>query len=376
MAVDNRGRKLPTGIRQRGKGFEGRFMYKGVAHSVQGATVTETQKAMTDLKYELEHGIYVKRQNMLLTEWMEEWLEGYLKDHKKLGTYQTYRSLYDSAIKPEIALLKIQDVTVDTVEQIYKRIKKKRKYSASSMELIAVIMKGSFKRAKKVQLIANNPAELAELPRVPKSEAEESKTIAMTKAQQDLFMECAKDSYLYNLFYVLLRTGLRIGEAQALKYTDIDRKNKKLYVRRTLKRIKGEFVEDTPKSKTSIREIPLTDSVIKILDAQRRFWGFKVERIDRYLFCDMDGKPLWKGTISAEIKRIAEQARKKDKEFPEITPHSFRHTFATRAIEAGMPPQVLKTILGHSSYAMTMDLYAHVLPDVKKDEMEKIEQAF
>lgn len=227
MAVDNRGRKLPTGIRQRGKGFEGRFMYKGTPHSVQGATVTETQKAMTDLKYELEHGIYVKRQNMLLTEWMEEWLEGYLKDHKKLGTYQTYRSLYDSAIKPEIALLKIQDVTVDTVEQIYKRIKKKRKYSASSMELIAVIMKGSLRRAKKVQLIANNPAELAELPRVPKSEAEESKAIAMTKAQQDLFMECAKDSYLYNLFYVLLRTGLRIGEAQALKYTDIDRKNKK-----------------------------------------------------------------------------------------------------------------------------------------------------
>ena len=119
MAVDNRGRKLPTGIRQRGKGFEGRFMYKGTPHSVQGATVTETQKAMTDLKYELEHGIYVKRQNMLLTEWMEEWLEGYLKDHKKLGTYQTYRSLYDSAIKPEIALLKIQDVTVDTVEQIF-----------------------------------------------------------------------------------------------------------------------------------------------------------------------------------------------------------------------------------------------------------------
>ena len=77
----------------------------------------------------------------------------------------------------------------------------------------------------------------------------------------------------------------------------------------------------------------------------------------------------WSGTFRQEKRNIFF--------VPYLTrPHSFRHTFATRAIEAGMPPQVLKTILGHSSYAMTMDLYAHVLPDVKKDEMEKIEQAF
>lgn len=57
-------------------------------------------------------------------------------------------------------------------------------------------------------------------------------------------------------------------------------------------------------------------------------------------------------------------------------PHVFRHTFATRAIEAGMKPQVLKTILGHSSLAMTMDLYSHVLPDTKAEEMNKIADVF
>lgn len=63
-------------------------------------------------------------------------------------------------------------------------------------------------------------------------------------------------------------------------------------------------------------------------------------------------------------------------DFPRITSHVFRHTFATRAIEAGMPPQVLKTILGHSSLAMTMDLYSHVLPDTKAEEMQKIANVF
>ena len=63
-------------------------------------------------------------------------------------------------------------------------------------------------------------------------------------------------------------------------------------------------------------------------------------------------------------------------EFEHVHPHTLRHTFATRCIENGMPPQVLKTILGHSSLSMTMDLYAHVLPNTKAEEMQKIAGLF
>ena len=80
--------------------------------------------------------------------------------------------------------------------------------------------------------------------------------------------------------------------------------------------------------------------------------------------------------MQTQINRAIRKAREIDKTFPDFTPHTFRHTFATRAIEAGMQPQVLKTILGHSSLAMTMDLYSHVLPDAKAEEMEKIANAF
>ena len=63
-------------------------------------------------------------------------------------------------------------------------------------------------------------------------------------------------------------------------------------------------------------------------------------------------------------------------EFEYFTPHCFRHTFATTAIENGMRPQTLKAILGHSTLAMTMDLYSHVLPTTKAEEMELIANAF
>jgi integrase len=63
-------------------------------------------------------------------------------------------------------------------------------------------------------------------------------------------------------------------------------------------------------------------------------------------------------------------------EMEHVTCHCTRHTFATRCIENGMPPQVLKAILGHSNLSMTMDLYIHVLPNTKHDEMQKIAGLF
>ena len=199
----------------------------------------------------------------------------------------------------------------------------------------------------------------------------------MTQEQQALFMEYAKESYLYNFFAVMLRTGMRNGEMRGLKYTDIDKKKKVIHVERTLKYIEGQgYFEDTPKTRTSRRDIPLTDATMELLDAQKNYWGFKVEKIDRYLFCNENGEPLSRDRVQAEIERVIKRIRTEGHEFERITPHIFRHTFATRAIEAGMQPQVLKTILGHSSLAMTMDLYSHVLPDTKAAEMEKIAGVF
>ena len=175
----------------------------------------------------------------------------------------------------------------------------------------------------------------------------------------------------------MLRTGLRSGEMRGLKPFDVDRKKHVLHVRRTIEYISGRgYIEDTPKTPTSTRDIPLTAALLEHIEAQRKYWGFKVVKMDQYLFCNEKGDPISRERVQAEIDCTIKRIRAAGHDFPRITSHVFRHTFATRAIEAGMQPQVLKTILGHSSLAMTMDLYSHVLPDTKAEEMEKIANVF
>ena len=374
MAVDKKGRKLPKGIRQRGQGYEGRLMYEHQPYIVHGRTIGETQKALTDLKYRLEHGMYINNARLTFDEWFNTWMEDYKKNQVKIGTYLNYRKYYAGMIKGEIGQKQVNSIRGDDIQRIYNTWVKKE-YAISTIKIASAVLNGCFKQAEKNGLIERNPVKLATLPRKGKKR---KKIKVLTKDQQMLFMEYARQSYLYNLFEVMIRTGLRSGEVRGLIYgLDIDKKKRVIHIQRTLKYESGiGFFTDTPKTKSSEREIPLTKEVEQYLDTQQKLrWG-NVIRMDRFLFCNYNGDPLSRECLQGEIDRIVNQIRKDGYEFPRITSHVFRHTFATRAIEAGMQPQVLKAILGHSSLAMTMDLYSHVLPDLKAEEMEKIAKAF
>ena len=222
MATDKRGRKLPKGIRQRGNTFEGRFMYKGVSYTVQASTITKTQKEMTDLKYKLEHGLYVKKEKITLMEWYETWLEEYKKNRVKIGTYTSYEKYYKSTINNRLGNKELSEIRGEHIQKLYNDMVKEG-YAISSIKIVSAILNGCFQQAMKNGLIERNPVKLAELPR--QTGAKKGRT-AMTKEQQDLFMKYAEESYLYHFFSVMLRTGMRKGEMQGLKYSDIDKKHR------------------------------------------------------------------------------------------------------------------------------------------------------
>ena len=377
MAVDKKGRKLPKGIRQRGQTYEGRLTYEYKNYTVHGRTIGETQKALTDLKYRLEHGMYTNNVKLTVDEWFNTWMEEYKKNQVKIGTYLNYKKYYDGMIKASIGQKQVNSIRGDDIQKLY-NMWVKREYAISTIKIASAVVNGCFKQAEKNGLIERNPVKLATLPKKATKKKKVKKIMVLTKDQQKLFMKYAEQSYLYNLFEVMLRTGMRSGEIRGLIYgLDIDKKSKVIHIQRTLKYESGMgFFTDTPKTKSSEREIPLTKEVEHYLDDQQKLWWGNIIRMDRFLFCNYNGDPLSRECVQGEIDRIVERIRKDGHTFPRITSHVFRHTFATRAIEAGMKPQVLKSILGHSSLAMTMDLYSHVLPDSKAKEMEKIAEAF
>lgn len=374
MAADKNGKKLPTGIRKKSENsYEVRVKHDGKTYYEYASTITEAKKKRVDLKYQLTHGTYIKPATYTFDEWFNFWIKNYKENSVKIGTIQTYKNYYNSCVKERFGNVKIDKIKGADIQAFYNDLAKKGR-KLSTIKVVKAFMSSCLKQAVKDELIARNPFDATSLPR---KIGERQARMAMTREEQDIFMEYAKESFLYNLFAVMLRTGMRSGEARDLRWSDIDKKQNVIHVTRTLQYINGVgFIDDAPKTKTSVRDIPLTMEVLKLLESQKNYWGFKVEKIDRYLFCDLDGNPINVHLLQAEIDRTIKRIHEDGKEFPRITSHVFRHTFATRAIEAGMQPQVLKTIMGHSSLAMTMDLYSHVLPDTKAEEMQKIANVF
>ena len=374
-------KNLPKGITRRKDGrYMARFQYEGEPYTLYGSDVEKLLVQIEDLKYEVRHGIYEKEQNITVDFWFSTWMEEYKRHQVKPTTYDLYERTYEGHIKPYIQKKKLRDIRPEHIQRILNAESKIVK--RQTLTRIHVILNGLFRQAYKNGIIQKNPVERSTLPKL----REDAERRVMTREEQALFMKYAKQTYYGDIFEVALSTGMRKGELLALEWSDIDFNNRMLHVTGTLIRVNSRYVKGTPKSKTSRRGIPMLDNVYEILRKRRKeLLELKVklgdkwtplDGLDNLVFTNEFGSVVTLNTMQYYMRHIQDMIRRDGIEFEPIHIHTLRHTFATRAIEAGMQPQVLKTILGHSSLAMTMDLYSHVLPDTKAEEMQKIANLF
>ena len=187
------------------------------------------------------------------------------------------------------------------------------------------------------------------------------------------FFERARErnSYYINLFELMIKTGMRIGEATALYQSDIDRINGFIHVRKTITRDEAGayIVSDFTKTDSGTRDIPLTDDVYGIIKRQielnRSIFGFQWTGL---IFESIEVKILREYTVNREIKRICS-----DIGIEKFTSHAFRDTYATRFIE--QRPQdykILSEILGHKDVSITLNLYTHVMTENKVAAMNNV----
>lgn len=365
--------RLPVGYRLLSNGlYECRFTIDKKRYSCYGKSVTETREKERELRQQIEDGLYTKNKNITLDKYYEEWKKG-REGTVKGNTALNIECRYKNHIKPMLGHKKIVDIEKREIIMLQQKLAKMQK--ASSVNTIITQLKSLLNDAVADGIISRSPATGIKLLKT-ESKATETYHRALTEEEQEIFMKEAKQEWLYEVLALLLCTGMRIGECTALEWQDIDYKNNVIHVTKTISRTStGEYTIGTPKSESSIRDIPMTAAIKEILMSQKIKQDMvhgNVVKMTRPVFENLYGKMVFNASVNKAITETLKRINKDKVIIEHFSAHALRDTFATRYIEQGGSPQVLKTILGHSSLAMTMDLYSHVLPNTKQQEMNSI----
>ncbi len=377
MGKDLNGKPLPVGITQRKDGlYHGRVTYHGKTHALYNKKLSELKREMTDLRHSLEHGTYVKQSKMTFAEWWAEWIEVYKRPTVKAGTVDSYIKHFNAYIKKPLGNMRLADIRAEHLQRLLNDMQAEG-YADDTIMLTYCVLSGVFKQATKNELIARNPFALITR---PKGKAKKERVV-FTREQQALYMQYAERSYLCNLFQLAICTGMRNGELGGLLWSDVDFKNRAIHIRHNLitTQEKGTTL-DTPKTRTSERDIPMIGKAYEILKRQEKeykaMYGSITKIVNDDFVFSVGGEPISKKRITHEIEVMIDNMKADGITFPYFGIHSARHTFATRCIEEGMQPKTLQHILGHTNLSTTMDIYGHVLEDTKREAMEAVASAF
>ena len=197
---------------------------------------------------------------------------------------------------------------------------------------------------------------------LPKLEHKEMKTLPIE--QLTSFLREAKDSGVFEMYYVELATGLRRGELLGLKWEDIDLEKGDLRVKRQIARINGEVVEAPLKTKNAYRTLPLADDTIQVLNQQRKKTGSSP-----WVFPSPTGGPISPDSVLHMLHRVLKRAG-----LPMVRFHDLRHTFATLALQNSVDIKTVSGMLGHFSAGFTLNTYAHVTTAAQKEAARTMEK--
>ena len=358
-------------IRKRKDGrWEGRYTAgrdpetgKPIYRNVLGRTQAETKAKLKQAIQENTEVDTVRAEQYTVGQWMDVWFENYAKIKVRPSSHQTYKGYIENHIKPNIGKAPLNKLSSLQLQELYKkllsggrvdRIEAKgqpKGLSPKTVRNIHQVISSAMDFAKSQRLIAVNPTDGCAL---PKLEHHEMKTIPAE--QLSSFLREARESGVFEMYYIELATGLRRGELLGLKWEDLDLQQGTLRVQRQVSRIDGKVVEAPLKTKNSYRTISLGADAVGILKEQRKKCGGS-----EYVFPSPAGGPISPDSVLQMLHRVLKRAG-----LPKVRFHDMRHTFATVALQNGVDIKTVSGMLGHYSAGFTLDTYAHVTTAAQK----------
>lgn len=346
------GKDLGKGITQRKDGlYQGSVVKDGKRLTVYDRNLSVLKKKLGDVRTRQVR----KETDMTLDIWYDKWIR-VCKSNIRDTTRRTYKNSY-GPIKPYLGGRRLTDIRKVDVQEALNNLDTK-----SKRRMAKGVLCDMFECAVENDLIEKNPAKGVY---VERGGNEERKVLSDEEIKL-ILKELNGNPYMYDITVLALHTGMRIGEILGLKKEDIDFEKKLITVQRTLVFVPGKGPQEHyPKTSSGKRDIPMIAVVAKML--RRRLSDTDL------IFATRNGTPLGDSNVRALYRKAFRkiEAENPGVDLKGVTPHTFRHTFATNCIANGMKPKVLQKILGHATLQMTMDLYCHVREETAIDEMEK-----
>ena len=376
MGKSLKGKELGKGISQRKDGrYQARFVNRfGKRQTIYAKTLNEIRHQLKLEQYDDCYALNVVNRQITLDKWYEIWMST-CKRNCRDTTKVTYAGNY-KRIQKQLGWMKLTDLNLIVLQQVFNELESDNARANSKKILVDMLEK-----AIDSDLLVKNVAK--QINTKVSFEVKEERRV-LTRQETEIFLKAAKSTFYYDLYVLALETGLRIGEITGLKWSDIDHKKKVLHVCRTLCYFgkNGKYVFEMHDTKTinSRRSIPLTTNAYEALQRQRirkdKIEAKGIEAPEGYedlVFVTRNNRPTQNSIVKECMYVTIRHIQEEYPDFKIFSPHCFRHTFATRAVENGMPQKTLQKILGHGSLQMTMDLYCHVTDDTLYDAMRLME---
>ncbi len=332
------------------------FRYEGKRYFIKASDPTDLAIKTALKKKALEEGTIVVTRNTTVSKWADEWLVTYKKGSVGESTYELYKTNLDKHIKPMIGTMKLKDVRPIHLQKL---LNARIGHSRSHLVKIKQLLQQLFVRAKRNKLILDNPAEDLELPK-----ASDGQRRSVTDKERQYILKVAETHKAGLWVKMMLYTGMRPGETATLQWKNVDLKKNVIKIDSARKAKTNEIGE--PKSRAGFRKVPVPAILAEDLNKVK---GLPFE----YVFTqETTGKRhtkqsmyhLWKNfkremNIAMGAKVYRNQVLKPYPVADDLIPYCLRHTYCTDLQAAGVPINVAKELMGHSSIEITSKIYTH-----------------